>query len=456
MSLLRSINPATGEEIQRFKEMSADEVTAIIDGADEAFFRWRKKPLKERAQLLCRAAEDLLQRKEKLAALMAREMGKPVTQGQGEIEKCALVCEYYAKNGSGFLEPEVIETEGLRSSVHFEPLGVVLAVMPWNFPFWQVFRFAAPTLLAGNAVVLKHSSNVTGCALAIESVFRRAGFPEGLFRSLLIGSKKVGEVIENPKIRAVMLTGSVEAGKAVAAIAGANLKKTVLELGGSDPYLILADADLEKAAEICATSRLINSGQSCIAAKRILVVESVRKEFEKLLVEKMKSQFLGDPLEPGTEIGPLAREDLRDELHEQVLASLDQGAVRLLGGEELDRPGAFYLPTVLTDVAPGMPAFDEELFGPVAAIVPVRDDEEAIERANQSRFGLGAAVFTNDIDRGKEIAATRLEAGACFVNDFVRSDPRLPFGGIKDSGYGRELGSFGIREFVNIKTVCVG
>ena len=456
MSLLRSINPATGEEIQRIDEMNADEVAAIIDAADEAFSKWRRELIVDRAELLRRAAADLLQRKEKLAALMAREMGKPVTQGKGEIEKCALVCEYYAKNGAGFLEPEVIETDELRSSVHFEPLGVILVVMPWNFPFWQVFRFAAPTLLAGNAVVLKHSSNVTGCALAIESVFRRAGFPEALFRTLLIGSKKVEAVIENPKIRAVMLTGSVEAGKAVASVAGANLKKTVLELGGSDPYLILADADLEKAAEICAKSRLINSGQSCIAAKRFLVVESVREKFEKLLVEKMKSQFLGDPLEPGTEVGPLAREDLRDEVHEQVVASLEKGAVRLLGGEELDRPGAFYLPTVLTDVAPGMPAFDEELFGPVAAIVPVRDDEEAIERANQSRFGLGAAVFTANTRRGKEIAATRLEAGACFVNDFVRSDPRLPFGGIKDSGYGRELGSFGIREFVNIKTVCIG
>ncbi len=452
---LRSINPATGEEINEYPEMTAAEVAAIVGQVDEEFQRWRREPLPRRVEALRRLEQALTDDSDDLARLMALEMGKPIQQGKAEIEKCAWVCEFYAQEGPGFLRPEPITTDASRSFVTFEPLGVILAVMPWNFPFWQVFRFAAPTLLAGNAVLLKHAGNVSGCALAIEGLFRTAGFPDHLFRTLLIGSKQVDQVIGNPKVKAVSLTGSLGAGKAVAACAGANVKKCVLELGGSDPYLILADADLEKAADICAASRLINSGQSCIAAKRFLVVEAVRKDFERIFVEKMKSKFLGDPLEPGTEVGPLAREDLCHELHRQVTESVEQGAVRLLGGEELQRPGAFYLPTVLTNVAPGMPAFDEELFGPVAAIIPVADEEEAILLANRSRFGLGAAVFTQDVRRGEEIAATRLEAGSCFVNSLVKSDPRLPFGGIKESGYGRELGLYGIREFVNIKTVFV-
>lgn len=452
---LQSRNPATGEEIRTYQEMSADEVGRILARADEAFRDWRKRSVLERTEPVDRLGRLLEERRRELAEGMALEMGKPVRQGGEEIEKCVWACGYYAREAPRLLQPELVATEASRSFVAFEPLGVVLGIMPWNFPFWQVVRFAVPTLLAGNAVVLKHAANVTGCALAIEELFRDAGFPESLFRVLLVGSEALAPVIRSPLVAGVSLTGSVDAGKAVARMAGVALKKGVFELGGSDPYLILRDADPESAAAVCAASRLINAGQSCIAAKRFLVVPEVREAFEKLLVENMKGRSLGDPLEPGTEVGPLARTDLRDTLHAQVTASLERGAVRLLGGGELERPGAYYLPTVLTDVRPGMPAFDEELFGPVAAIVPVADEEEAIALANQTRFGLGAAVFTRDLARGERIAATRLEAGACFVNALVKSDPRLPFGGIRESGYGRELGAFGIREFVNIKTVYV-
>jgi succinate-semialdehyde dehydrogenase/glutarate-semialdehyde dehydrogenase len=327
--------------------------------------------------------------------------------------------------------------------------------MPWNFPFWQVFRFAAPALMAGNTGVLKHAANVQGCALAIEEIIRQAGFPENVFRTLVLGSSRVGEVIEHSLVRAVTLTGSTPAGKAVAAAAGAQLKKTLLELGGSDPYVILDDADLDDAVAACVTSRLINSGQSCIAAKRFIVPQTLQEDFESRYVELMQGQKVGDPLDDGTDVGPQARWDLRDELHQQVRRSVELGARCLLGGEIPEGPGAFYPPTVLTDVHKGMPAYEEELFGPVAAILPVTDEEEAIRVANDTSFGLGAAVFTRDLVRGEEIAARRLEAGSCFVNSFVKSDPRLPFGGIKASGYGRELSHFGIREFVNIKTVYV-
>lgn len=452
---LRSINPATEELLCEYDEMSRAEVAAIVEKSQRAFLRWRETSLEERADLLDRIARELEKRADNLARLMAREMGKPVAQGNGEIEKCAWICRFYAENGEAFLREEEVRTDASRSFITFQPLGVILAVMPWNFPFWQVFRFAAPGLMAGDAAVLKHAGNVTGCALAIEEIIQAAGAPADLFRALRIGSGAVEAVIDHPLIRGVTLTGSTGAGKAVASRAAARLKKTVLELGGSDPYLVLEDADIPAAAEICAASRLINSGQSCIAAKRFLVVEGVREEFEEYFVEQMKSKFVGDPLEPGTEVGPLARMDLRDELHRQVEQSLEKGARRLLGGEILDRPGAFYLPTVLTDVRPGMPAFEEELFGPVAAIIPVADEGEAIALANRSVYGLGAAVFTRDAARGERIAAQQLDAGACFVNAFVKSDPRLPFGGVKESGYGRELGLYGIREFVNIKSVYV-
>jgi succinate-semialdehyde dehydrogenase/glutarate-semialdehyde dehydrogenase len=402
-----------------------------------------------------KAAKILRENVDEYAMLMAQEMGKPVKDGRAEANKCAWVCDYYAENAVFFLKTEPAQTDAARSFISFQPLGVVLAVMPWNFPFWQVFRFAAPALMAGNACILKHASNVPGCALAIEDIFVKAGFPENIFRTLLIGSTRVDAVIENPLVTAVTLTGSTPAGKAVAAKAGEMLKKTVLELGGSDAYIILEDAHLEDAAYTCAYSRLMNSGQSCIAAKRFIVVERIRDKFEDLFVQNMKAAKMGDPLDETVAVGPQARHDLRDELHRQVRESIENGARCLMGGEIPAGKGAFYPPTVLTDVKKGMPAYDEELFGPVAAVIPVKDEEEAIRTANDSRFGLGAAIFTRDLEKGLRLAEKEIQAGSCFVNTFVRSDPRLPFGGIKESGYGRELSHYGIKEFVNIKTVFV-
>jgi succinate-semialdehyde dehydrogenase/glutarate-semialdehyde dehydrogenase len=452
---IEAINPATNEPIATYPEMTSEEVRQILEKVQQAWELWRHTTFAERAAPMRRAATILRERQEGYARLMAEEMGKPITQGRSEVEKCAWVCDYYADHAEAFLAPERVETDASRSFVTFQPVGIVLAVMPWNFPLWQVFRFLAPALMAGNAGVLKHASNVPGTALEIESVVRDAGFPGHLFRSLLVGSSKVKEIIENPLVRAVTLTGSTPAGQAVASQAGAVLKKTVLELGGSDPYVILEDADLDLAATTCANSRLINSGQSCIAAKRFIVVEQVREQFESRFVEAMRQQRVGDPLDEETQIGPQARHNLRDDLHRQVRESVEKGARLLLGGEVPEGPGAYYAPTVLTDVHRGMPAFDEETFGPVAAIIPVRNEAEAIRVANDTNFGLGAAVFTRDVERGERIAAEELEAGNCFVNALVRSDPRLPFGGIKESGYGRELSSFGIREFTNIKTVYV-
>ncbi|HVT19533.1 MAG TPA: NAD-dependent succinate-semialdehyde dehydrogenase [Thermoanaerobaculia bacterium] len=451
---IESVNPATGETIASHQEMSQEEVSLAIDGAHRAFLAWRETPFAERARLMKRAAAGLRARREEFAVLMAREMGKPLSGGRSETDKCAWVCDFYAEQAEGFLAPEKIETDASDSYVAFQALGVVLAVMPWNFPFWQVFRFAAPGLMAGNAGALKHASNVPGCALAIEEVFRDAGFPAGLFRTLLIGNRQVERVIAHPKIVAVTLTGSSPAGRAVAGKAASLLKKSVLELGGSDPYLILEDADLDAAVATCVSSRLINSGQSCIAAKRFIVPRRLAADVERRFVEQMRGKVLGDPLDEKTEIGPQARRDLRDALHRQVEDSRRQGARCLLGGEVPAGAGAFYPATVLAGVGPGMPAYEEELFGPVAALIAVDGEEEAVRVANDSSFGLGAAVFTRDVARGEAIAR-RLEAGCCFVNDLVRSDPRLPFGGIKESGYGRELGPFGIREFVNIKTVYV-
>ena len=452
---IEAINPATGELIQRYVETEETEVVRAIETAHEHHLEWRETDFQHRAALMHQAARILRDRARQFGELMTLEMGKPITGAVQEAEKCAWVCEYYADNAEDFLRDQEVESDATRSFVTFQPLGVVLAVMPWNFPFWQVFRFAAPNLMAGNAGLLKHASNVPGCALAIEEIFREAGFPEGLFRTLLIGSSRVDGVIEHPLVRAATLTGSTPAGIAVATKAGSVLKKTVLELGGSDPYVILEDADLDAAASTCAIARLINSGQSCIAAKRFVVVEAVREAFEERFVEAMRAAKVGDPMEEDTLVGPQARVDLRDELHDQVLRSMEAGARCLLGGELPAGPGAFYPATVLTDVEPGMPAYDEELFGPVAAVIRVRDEGEAIRVANDSVFGLGAAVFTQDTEKGTRIARESLEAGACFVNAFVRSDPRLPFGGVKESGYGRELSSFGILEFVNIKTVWV-
>jgi succinate-semialdehyde dehydrogenase / glutarate-semialdehyde dehydrogenase len=448
-------NPATGEPVREVARTTLDEARAVVETAHEAFAAWRRTDWEKRSEYLRRAAALLRERKQAYARLMAEEMGKPVTQGRAEVEKCAWVCEYYADHARDFLRAEEVETDADRSWVSYQPLGVILAVMPWNFPFWQVFRFAAPNLMAGNAGVLKHASNVPGCAEAIERVLDEAGVLEGVFRAVHLESAEVGELMEHPLLRGATLTGSVGAGKAVGGRAGALVKPSVLELGGSDPYLVLEDADLEHAARVCAESRLVNSGQSCIAAKRFLVVEAVRERFEALFVERMRSVKTGNPFDDATEVGPQARRDLRDELHDQVERSVEAGARSLLGGSVPTGPGAFYPPTVLTDVGPGMAAYEEETFGPVAAILPVRDEAHAIEVANDTVFGLGAAVFSRDVERAARIAEEELEAGACFVNAGVKSDPRLPFGGVKESGYGRELGRPGIREFVNLKTVYV-
>jgi succinate-semialdehyde dehydrogenase/glutarate-semialdehyde dehydrogenase len=452
---IHSINPATGEKIHRYEEASSEETERMIQEASRAFEEWRRLDFSKRVGPVKAAADLLREGREDYARLMAAEMGKPIAQGRAETEKCAHLCDYFAENAAKFLTPEMVETEASKSFVIFEPLGVVLAVMPWNFPLWQVFRAAIPALMAGNAMLLKHASNVPGCAIAIEKIFRDAGFPAGLFNNLLLTKDKAAGLIDHPLIQAATLTGSVSAGREIAARAGKALKKVVLELGGSDPYVVLEDADMETAAEICVQARLINSGQSCIAAKRFIVVEPVLKKFEQLFVEKMRAQKTGDPLDESVTVGPMARDDLRRGLHAQVERSVSQGAKLLLGGEMPAGKGFFYPPTVLAGVRKGIAAFDEETFGPVAAIIQAADEAEAVLMANDSSFGLGAAVFTGDNARGERIAARELRAGSCFVNAAVMSDPRLPFGGIKDSGYGRELSVFGIREFVNVKTVYI-
>jgi succinate-semialdehyde dehydrogenase / glutarate-semialdehyde dehydrogenase len=451
---IAAINPATGETVKTYREFAPDETAAAIAQAHETWKAWRTTTFAERAKLMKKTAASLRGRKDELARLMATEMGKPLKQGVAEAEKCAWVCDHYADNAETILAPEAVKTEAAKSYVAFEPLGVVLAVMPWNFPLWQVYRFAAPALMAGNVGVLKHASNVPGCALVIEELFVQAGFPRGAFRALLIGSNQVQSVIEHPLVRAVTLTGSTPAGRSVASQAGQVLKKTVLELGGSDPYVVLEDADLEHAAQTCVNSRLINGGQSCIAAKRFIMVEPIARAFTERFVALMKAKKVGDPFAEGIDVGPLARHDLRDALHKQVRASIERGAKVLLGGEIPAGKGAFYPPTVLADVKPGMAAFDEELFGPVAALIVAKDEVDAVRLANATKFGLGAAVFTNDVERGERVAR-QFESGAAHVNSLVASDPRLPFGGMKESGYGRELGTYGIKEFVNMKSVYI-
>jgi succinate-semialdehyde dehydrogenase/glutarate-semialdehyde dehydrogenase len=453
--MLKSINPANLQILKTYQPMQISEVNKIINLTSNAFAAWRETSFSNRSKLMMNAADVLRKKKEDYSRLMTLEMGKQIAQSSAEVEKCAWVCEYYAENAEKFLSDELIETDASKSFVSFQPLGIVLAIMPWNFPFWQVFRFAAPNLMAGNAGILKHASNVSGCGLAIEEVFREAGFPENLFRTILVPSSQMEAVIKNEMIKAVTLTGSVPAGKSVAKTAGSVLKKTVMELGGSDPYVILEDADLDMAADTCVTARLINGGQSCIAAKRFVVVEKVYKAFEKLFVEKMKSKKMGDPFDESNNLGPQASIHLRDELHQQVEKSIGLGAELLLGGKIPESNGAYYPPTVLSNVKKGMPAYDEELFGPVATIIKAKDESDAINIAIDTIFGLGAAVFTGDVARGEKIAKEKLQAGCCFVNAFVKSDPRLPFGGIKESGYGRELSTFGIREFVNIKSIYI-
>jgi succinate-semialdehyde dehydrogenase/glutarate-semialdehyde dehydrogenase len=450
----QSINPATGDVLETFPETSPAALDGILERADRVSRDWRRRPVGERAERLRAAARLLRERKDAYARTMALEMGKPLAQGAAEAEKCAWACDYYAEHAGAFLADERRDSDGSRSYLRFEAIGPVLAIMPWNFPFWQVFRFAAPALVAGNAGLLKHAPNVSRCALEIEGVFRDAGFPDGLFRSVFLANEAAGRAIADPRVRAVTLTGSDRAGSQVAEQAGRHLKKTVLELGGSDPFIVLEDADLGKVARVAAEARLINSGQSCIAAKRFIVLDAIADRFLERFTAEMRAQRVGDPLDPRTQIGPQARLDLRANLHRQVQESAQRGARLVLGGQLPDGPGAFYPPTVLVGVEPGMPVFDQETFGPAAAVMRARDEADAVRIANASLYGLGAAVWTEDAKRGERIARD-IEAGSVFVNGIVKSDPRLPFGGVKRSGYGRELSEYGLREFTNIKTVWV-
>ena len=452
---INSVNPATGIKIATYATHTAQQVNAALNAAVATFDDWRGYTFAQRATLLRKIAKEIRKEKDALVRLAAEEMGKPYSQGHYEVEKCATTLEFYEREGARFLKDEPVKTDALKSYVTFQPLGAVLAIMPWNFPYWQVFRAFAPTVMAGNVMVLKHASNVSGCALAIERIILKAGAPAGLLQTLLLPSREVSALIDDRRIAAVTLTGSTEAGRRVAEAAGRNLKKVVLELGGSDPYIVLADADMDKAIEIALRGRLVNTGQSCIAAKRFVVHKSLRKEFERRYTEQMKAVTFGDPADPANRMGPMARHDLRDQLHQQVVDSIAMGAKLLCGGYIPDAPGAFYPATVLTNVKKGMPAYDEELFGPVAAIIEAKDDVQALSIANDTEYGLGGGIISKDRKRAEQLAARELQAGNCFVNDFVHSDPMLPFGGIKQSGYGRELSSFGIREFVNIKSVYV-
>lgn len=453
--MFSTINPTTEKVIRNFIEDSDDVIDKKIQLSFHEFIEWSNLTIGDRSKLFLNLSEILFSEKQRLSELITIEMGKPIYQSVSEIEKCIWVSKYFAENSAKFLEDIQINTEYSQSFVSFQPLGVVLAIMPWNFPFWQVFRFAVPTLMAGNTAVLKHSRNTMGCAEEIQNLFERAGFPKGTLVNLVIGSDKAKNVIEDKRISAVTLTGSTQSGREVAKISGYNIKKTVLELGGSDPYIILKDADLKQTVKMCVTSRLINNGQSCISAKKFIVEEDIYNEFIMMFVDEMKKQVIGNPLDETTTVGPLARKDLQLELALQVQRSIDKGCKLLLGGKITNTQGFFYPPTILTNVTPGHSVFDEETFGPVAAVVRAKDENDAIMLANTSNYALGAAIFTSDVEKGKQIAKNKLQAGSCFVNDFVKSDPRLPFGGIKDSGYGRELSVFGIREFVNIKTVCV-
>jgi len=453
--MIQSINPANNQLIKEYTAIDIAKAEKAAQQAHKAYEDWRKKSFLERGVVLRRIAAQLRKQQKQLAELATREMGKPIAQSTAEVEKCAMTLEFYAKHGAAFLKDHIIGTDARKSYVSFQPLGVVLAIMPWNFPYWQVFRAMAPILMAGNAMVLKHASNVSGCALAIEKVLKDADAPKHLFQTMLLPSQEIKNLIAHPAISAITLTGSTAAGKDVASIAGAHIKKQVLELGGSDAYIILEDADMKLAVKICADGRLVNSGQSCVAAKRFVVVKQVRKQFEEGMLELFKQAHFGDPMNESNKIGPMARTDLRDQLHGQVLQSIAKGAKLLCGGYIPDLEGAYYPPTILTHVKKGMPAYDEELFGPVAAVIEAKNEADAIRIANDSIYGLGGGIFSRNRKRAEEIAAKEMQAGNCFVNAFVHSDPRIPFGGIKQSGYGRELSEYGIREFVNVKTIFI-
>jgi acyl-CoA reductase-like NAD-dependent aldehyde dehydrogenase len=451
---LRTENPATGELLRTYPVYDASRVKAALGRCAAGFARWRSAPLAQRSSALHAVATQLRARKTALATVITTEMGKPITEAEAEIEKCAWTCDYFADHAQHALGDETIASSATRSYVAFRPLGVVLAIMPWNFPFWQVFRAAAPALMAGNALVLKHAANVTQCALQIERVFAASGL-EDVFATILVAAREMEPVVADPRVAAVTLTGSEGAGSAVAAAAGKHLKKTVLELGGSDAFIVLADADIDEAARAGVRARFQNAGQSCIAAKRFIVEEAVYDQFLNAFVERTRQLVVGDPLDRATQIGPLARADLRETLEHQVSQSLSQGAKAALGAQRLERPGYYYAPTIVTGVQPGMPLFDQETFGPAASVTKARDVEQAVELANTSTFGLGGNLWTRDIEQAERIAA-RLESGAVFINGMTVSDARLPFGGVKRSGYGRELSHFGIREFVNIQTVWIG
>ena len=451
---MASINPSTGELLREFEQHSDQMVESRLQRAVEVFPALVKLGFKNRAELMSRAAEILEKEKQSLGRLMTLEMGKTLASAVQEAEKCAIGCRYYAENAEKFLAEEPATTNATRSFVRYQPLGAVLAVMPWNFPFWQVFRFAAPALMAGNVGLLKHASNVPQCALAIEDIFRRAGFPEGAFQTLLIDSKRVTKLISDPRIAAVTLTGSVGAGSSVAQAAGKEIKKTVLELGGSDPFIVMPSANLQKAVETAVQARIINNGQSCIAAKRFIVDRRIAGEFEKKFVERMKSLNVGDPMESSTDVGPLATEDGLKTLEEQVNQTVKMGARVLLGGKRLNRKGNFYEPTVLTDIPAGSPVQEDELFGPVASLFRADGMADAIRIANETKFGLGACAWTND-EAEREMFINNIQSGLAFINAMVASDPRIPFGGVKQSGYGRELSHHGIREFVNVKSVSI-
>ena len=452
---IATINPVTGETLETFDALTAAELDAKLQRAADAFERHRRTSLAERAEKMRRAGEILDAEKDRLARLMTTEMGKTLAAARAEAEKCAWVCRHYAEHAAGMLAPQAVDVGGTaRGEVHFLPLGAVLAVMPWNFPFWQVFRFAAPGLMAGNVGLLKHASNVPRCALAIEDVFRSAGFEEGVFQTLLVGSEAVAGMLDDERVAAATLTGSTPAGQSVAERAGRNLKKTVLELGGSDPFIVMPSADLDAAAKTAARARCINNGQSCIAAKRFIVHRDAADEFERRFVAAMEALRVGDPMADGTDVGPLATAAIRDEVDEQVRTSIAAGARVLTGGRRMDGPGFFYPPTILADIPEDAPAYREEVFGPVASLFRVAGIDEAIALANDSQFGLGSSVWTRDEAQRRRFVA-EIEAGMTYVNAMVASDPRLPFGGVKHSGYGRELGVFGIHEFVNIKSVWI-